>query len=73
MNGLPDAEWLLADREYDADWFRKTLIDKGIKPCIPARKSRKKTITCDKRGCNAATGSNACSAGSTTGDASQPV
>ena len=22
MNGLPKAEWLLADRGYDADWFR---------------------------------------------------
>jgi transposase len=29
MNGLPEAEWLLADRGYDAEWFRDTLIDKG--------------------------------------------
>ena len=42
MNGLPEAEWLLADRGYDADWFRETLVDKGTKPCIPGRKSRKK-------------------------------
>ena len=49
MNGLPEAEWLLADRGYDADWFRDTLIDKGTKPCIPGRKSRKKTIKYDKR------------------------
>jgi transposase len=31
MNGLPEAEWLLADRGYDADWFRDTLIDKGTR------------------------------------------
>ena len=49
MNGLPEAEWLLADRGYDADWFRETLVNKGTKPCIPGRKSRKKTIKYDKR------------------------
>jgi transposase len=48
MNGLPEAEWFLADRGYNADWFRDTLIDKGTRPCIP-RKSRKKTIKYDKR------------------------
>jgi transposase len=40
---------LLADRGYDADWFRKALIDKGIEPCIPPRKSRKKKISYDRR------------------------
>jgi transposase len=49
MNGLPEAEWLLADRGYDADLFRETLVDKGTKPCIPGRKSRKKTVKYDKR------------------------
>lgn len=48
MNGLPEAEWLPADRGYDADWFRETLVDKGTMPCIPGRKSRKKTIKYDK-------------------------
>ena len=48
MNGLPEAEWLLADRGCDVDWFRETLVDKGTKPCIPGRKSRKKTIKYDK-------------------------
>ena len=32
------------DRGYDADWFRKAPIDKGTKPFIPGRKSRKKTV-----------------------------
>jgi len=49
MNGLPEAEWLLADRGYDADWFRKALLDKDIKPCIPGRKSRKIPVKYDKR------------------------
>ena len=49
MNGLPEAEWLLADRGYDADWFRETLVDKGTKPCIPGRKSRKKAVKYGKR------------------------
>jgi transposase len=49
LNSLPDADWLLADRGYDADWFRDALIDKGIGPCIPGRKSRSKAVRYDKR------------------------
>jgi transposase len=30
LGGLPKAEWLLADRGYDADWFRDVLKDNGI-------------------------------------------
>ena len=44
LSGLPDAEWLLADRGYDADWFREALTDRGTRPCIPGRKSRNKTV-----------------------------
>jgi transposase len=40
LDSLPKAEWLLANRGYDADRFRDALKDKGIKPCIPGRKSR---------------------------------
>lgn len=32
-----------------ADWFREALKDKGIKPCIPGRKSRGKAVRYDKR------------------------
>ena len=49
MNNLPEADWLLADRGYDADWFRETLVGTGTTPCIPSRKSRKKTVKYDKR------------------------
>ena len=71
MNGLPEAEWLLADRGYDADWFRETLVDKGTKPCIPGRKSRKKTVSMTSAATNDVTVSRECSAGSRIGDASQ--
>ena len=34
LDGLPEAKELLADRGYDANWFREALLDKGITPCI---------------------------------------
>lgn len=49
LSSLPAAEWLLADRGYDADWFRDALKDKGIRACIPGRKLRGKVIRYDKR------------------------
>ncbi len=49
VNSLPSADWLLGDRGYDADWFREALNDRGIKPCIPGRKSRDKPVRYDKR------------------------
>ena len=49
IDDLPKAGWLLADRGYDADWFRKALLDNKIKPCIPGRKSREKPVKYDKR------------------------
>ena len=49
LGSLPKADWLLADRGYDADWLRKALQDRGIKACIPGRKSRKKAVKYDKR------------------------
>ena len=49
LGSLPAAEWLIADRGYDADWFRDALNDKGIRPCIPGRKSRAGTVHYDRR------------------------
>ena len=49
LSSLPDVDWLLGDRVYDADWFREALKDKGIRACIPGRKQRKKTVKYDKR------------------------
>jgi transposase len=41
LPALPAAKELLADRGYDADWFRNALIEKGVTPCIPPKKNRK--------------------------------
>ena len=49
VNSLPAADWLLGDRGYDADWFREALNDRGIRPCIPSRKSRDTPVRYDKR------------------------
>jgi len=49
LSSLPRADWLLADRGYDADWFRDALKDKGIRPCIPGRKTRGTPVKHDKR------------------------
>lgn len=49
LGGLPEADWLIADRGYDADWFREALKDKGTRACIPGRKSRGKPVRYDKR------------------------
>jgi transposase len=49
LSSLPGAAWLIGERGYDAYWFREALKDKGIKPCIPGRKSRGKAVRYDKR------------------------
>ncbi len=48
LDRLPQARDLLADRGYDADWFRSGLKEKGISPCIPPRKKRKQPADYDK-------------------------
>jgi transposase len=48
---LLDVDWLLGDRGHDADWFRETLKDKGLRACIPGRKQRNKQVHYDKRRC----------------------
>ena len=49
LRSLPDVDWLLGDRGYDADWFREALQDKKIRACIPGRKQRKTPVKYDKR------------------------
>ena len=41
---LPKAGWLLADRGYDADWFREALRDKGIKVCMNSPMFRRRLL-----------------------------
>ena len=49
LGSLPAAAWIIADRDCDADWFREALRDKGIRPCIPGRKSRGWAARYDRR------------------------
>lgn len=44
---LPRAKALLADRGYDADWFRAALDARGIAACIPSKANRKVPIPHD--------------------------
>ena len=48
MEALPPAKDMLADRGYDADWFRNALLARGITPCIPSKTNRKVPIPHDK-------------------------
>ena len=49
LSSLPDVDWLLGDRGYDADWFREALQDQGTRAGIPGRKQRKTAVKYDKR------------------------
>ncbi|MBS1088119.1 hypothetical protein JK179_03965 [Gluconobacter wancherniae] len=50
LDRLPASQWLLGDRGYGADWFRGGAPEeKGIRPCIPARRSCGKPVAYDKR------------------------
>ena len=46
---LPTANELLADRGYDATWFRHGLREKGIIACIPSKRNRKKPYPYNKK------------------------
>lgn len=48
LDSLPAASELLADKGYDADWFREALQQRGITPCIPPKANRKANIPYDK-------------------------
>ncbi len=48
LDSLPMAQWTLADRDYDADWFRDGLVEKGGRPCIRRRRFRGEPVKYDK-------------------------
>lgn len=48
VDTLPSAKVMLADRGYDAVWFRKALAERGIAPCIPSKRNRKVAIPHDR-------------------------
>ena len=39
---------MLADRGYDADWFRNALAERGITACIPSKINRRVHIPHDR-------------------------
>ena len=49
LPSLPAADWMLADRGYDADWFREGLKERSIEPCIPSRRNRKDIVLNDAK------------------------
>ena len=42
LKALPKAKELLADKGYDAGWFRQALAERGITACIPSKSNRLK-------------------------------
>ena len=71
LSDLPRAKELLADRGYDADWFRQALAKRKIAVCIPSKSNRKIRISpMTQRSISSATESKTCSDGSKTGGAS---
>jgi transposase len=49
IDAFPKAKTLLADRGYDADWFRAALAERGIAACIPSKINRKVPVAHDTR------------------------
>ena len=47
LPALPKAKELLADKGYDADWFRAALAKRGVADCIPSKSNRKVAIPYD--------------------------
>ena len=46
-NDLPNAKVFLADRGYDSDHIRNTIISRGGTPVIPGKANRKAPINVD--------------------------
>jgi transposase len=45
---MPEADTLIVDKGYDSDEFRDALEAKGIAPCIPPKRNRRRAIPFDK-------------------------
>lgn len=48
LDALPRAKAMLADKGYDAGWFRDALAKRGIVACIPSKTNRKVLIDYDQ-------------------------
>ena len=47
LSAMPKAKQLLADKGYDADWFRAALTKRGVAGCIPSKSNWKVAIPYD--------------------------
>ena len=47
LPAMPNAKQILADKGYDADWFRAALAKRGVAACIPSKSNRKAAIPYD--------------------------
>jgi transposase len=47
LPAMPRAKELLADKGYDADWFREALANRKIAACVPSKSNRKAPIPHD--------------------------
>ena len=47
LSAMPKAKQLLADKGYDADWFRAALAKRRIAACIPSKSNRRLAIPYD--------------------------
>jgi transposase len=72
LSAMPKAKQLLADKGYDADWFRAALAKRRITPCIPSKATAKPRSRMTPSSTNSATESKTCSGASKTGGASTP-
>ena len=63
LGSMPRAEWLIADRGYDDDWFREALRDNTKSLVSPPGSHDAKPSNLTDAATNAATGSRSCSAG----------
>jgi choline dehydrogenase-like flavoprotein len=61
LDALRDARCLIADKSYDSTRFREELVARGIEPCIPSSKSRKKPYAYHKLSIATDTRSKTCS------------
>jgi hypothetical protein len=55
LPAMPKAKELLADKGYDADWFRAALAKRGVAVCIPSKSNRKVAIPYDPSSTSSAT------------------
>jgi transposase len=73
LDALPKAQELIADRGYDADWFRHALAARGTTACIPPNPTARSPSRTMSRSIDIAIRSRSCSGASKTGPHPHPL